>query len=50
MKLVDGIDFWPDQSMYTVVLPPKPKKCLVGLERKELDQGVRGVAQKEFQG
>ncbi|GKB87153.1 hypothetical protein Tco_0959425 [Tanacetum coccineum] len=28
VKLVPGMNFWPDQSMYSTVLPPKPRKML----------------------
>ncbi|GKE27623.1 hypothetical protein Tco_1443007 [Tanacetum coccineum] len=26
VKPVPGMNFWPDQSMYSIVLPPKPRK------------------------
>ncbi|GJR40733.1 multidrug resistance-associated protein 5 [Tanacetum coccineum] len=47
VKPVSGMNFWPDQSMYSTVLQPKPKKCLVGLERKESELKVRVVVQLE---
>ncbi|GJS47576.1 multidrug resistance-associated protein 5 [Tanacetum coccineum] len=34
-KLVPSMNFWPDRSMYSTVLPPNLGKCLVGQERKE---------------
>ncbi|GJT63858.1 multidrug resistance-associated protein 5, partial [Tanacetum coccineum] len=34
VKLVLGMKFWPDQSMYSTVLPPKPRK-MPGRPRKK---------------
>ncbi|GJW82263.1 hypothetical protein Tco_0146238 [Tanacetum coccineum] len=34
VKLVPSMNFWPDQSMYTTVLPPKPRK-MRGRPRKK---------------
>nr|GEU96720.1 multidrug resistance-associated protein 5 [Tanacetum cinerariifolium] len=34
VKLVLGMNFWPDQSMYSTVLPPKPRK-IPGRPRKK---------------
>ncbi|GKF83291.1 hypothetical protein Tco_0244947 [Tanacetum coccineum] len=34
VKPVLGMNFWPDQSMYSTVLPPKPKK-IHGRPRKK---------------
>ena len=49
MKPVDGIDFWPDQSMYSLVLPPKPKKMPGRPRKKRIRSKGEGVAQKEYQ-
>ncbi|GJZ35232.1 multidrug resistance-associated protein 5 [Tanacetum coccineum] len=34
VKLVPGMNFWPDKSMYSTVLPPKPRK-MPGRPRKK---------------
>ena len=42
MKPVDGIDFWPDQSMYSLILPPKPKKMPGRPRKKRIRSRVEG--------
>ncbi|GJY95728.1 hypothetical protein Tco_0512089 [Tanacetum coccineum] len=39
VKPVPGMNFWPDQSMYSTVLPPKPRKIL-GRPRKKRIRSV----------
>ncbi|GKC93408.1 multidrug resistance-associated protein 5, partial [Tanacetum coccineum] len=34
VKPVLGMNFWPDQSMYSIILPPKPRK-MFGRPRKK---------------
>ena len=46
MKPVDGIDFWPDQSMYTVVLPPKPRKMPGRPRKKRIRSSSEGGSPK----
>ncbi|GKD44081.1 multidrug resistance-associated protein 5, partial [Tanacetum coccineum] len=36
VKPVPGMNFWPDQSMYSTVLPPKPRKMLGRPKKKRI--------------
>ncbi|GJT85343.1 multidrug resistance-associated protein 5, partial [Tanacetum coccineum] len=36
VKLVPGMNFWPKQSMYSTVLPPKPRKMPGGPRKKRI--------------
>ncbi|GJZ04313.1 multidrug resistance-associated protein 5 [Tanacetum coccineum] len=36
LKPVPGMNFWPDQSMYSIVLPPKPKKMHARPRKKRI--------------
>nr|GEX67173.1 hypothetical protein [Tanacetum cinerariifolium] len=42
VKLVPGMNFWPDQSMYSTVLPPKPRRMPGRPRKKKIRAIVEG--------